>query len=383
MELEHGIVAFIDSLGVIQGLLFGLILVVSQFKNKKPTLFLGVFIILFSLEPINNILQSLNLISKTPELLLLPTSFHFLAYPLFYIYIQKISIIEKTKPDYWILIPGVIEFIAGVFLFFLPVSVKLKINASPIHIIYFLVGMIYTFYILFLTLKWLKKHREEVENQYSSLSRRSLNWPELFIYFSIGLHLLILLYHISGNNYLYLSISVLNVILIYWLSFRGFDQKKILSYYSANAKADSSTLSANNDQKSTNQLTATVEGDQDIIDQPIIGKPLQAIITKVENYIANSNCYTDEDLTIIDISEAVKIHPKRISHAINTVLKTNFNNFINSYRVAYAKELLKTGKADNWSIEGIGSAAGFHSKTTFYAAFKKMEGTTPGKYKIS
>lgn len=317
----------------------------------------------------------MNLLTKMPELLFLPTSFHFLAYPLFYIYIQKISIIEKSKPDYWILIPGIIEIIVGMLLFFLPVSVKLKINASPIHIIYFLSGMLYTFFILFLTLKWLKDHRKELENQYSSLSQRRLNWPELFIYFSIGLHLLIFLYHISENNYLYLSISVLNVVLIYWLSFRGFDQKKILSLYSVNTKADDPKLLANNNKKTTSTA--------DIMEKPIDEDSLNEIIAKVESYITNSSCYTNEDLTIIDISEAVKIHPKRISYAINTVLNTNFNNFVNGYRVAYAKKLLKTEKADNWSIEGIGSEAGFHSKTTFYAAFKKTEGTTPGEYKAS
>ena len=62
-------------------------------------------------------------------------------------------------------------------------------------------------------------------------------------------------------------------------------------------------------------------------------------------------------------------------------MDTNFNNYINSFRVEYAKELLVTNKFSNLSIEGIGIEAGFHSKSTFYAAFKKIENTTPAQYR--
>lgn len=61
----------------------------------------------------------------------------------------------------------------------------------------------------------------------------------------------------------------------------------------------------------------------------------------------------------------------------------NFNNYINSYRVALAKQILKSSKASTLSIEGIGVESGFRSKTTFYSAFKKNVNMTPAQYKNS
>lgn len=50
--------------------------------------------------------------------------------------------------------------------------------------------------------------------------------------------------------------------------------------------------------------------------------------------------------------------------------------FINHMRVQEAKKLLLSDM-DRFTIEGIGSHVGFQSKTTFFRAFKKMEGCTP------
>ncbi len=63
------------------------------------------------------------------------------------------------------------------------------------------------------------------------------------------------------------------------------------------------------------------------------------------------------------------------------LLCTHVNNYINSFQEEYAKELFASDKYKNLSIEGIGMEAGFHSKSTFYAAFRKIEGTTPAKHR--
>jgi len=84
---------------------------------------------------------------------------------------------------------------------------------------------------------------------------------------------------------------------------------------------------------------------------------------------------------IATIAHKMEVHPRRVSNAINTVSGKNFNNFVNELRVKKAIELLKNQELKQFSIEGIGYKVGFRSKSVFYAAFKKITGTTPVKFK--
>ena len=87
------------------------------------------------------------------------------------------------------------------------------------------------------------------------------------------------------------------------------------------------------------------------------------------------------ELTIVDIAEKLKVHPRRISVAINSIHQQNFNTYVNEFRIKKAELLLADENLNNLSIEGIGLEVGFHSKSSFYSAFKKVTGTTPSNYK--
>jgi len=72
-----------------------------------------------------------------------------------------------------------------------------------------------------------------------------------------------------------------------------------------------------------------------------------------------------------------------LSTIINQEAKTNFYNYINQFRVKEFKRLLQTPKAQQYSILGLAKEAGFNSKSTFYAAFKGIEGMAPKEYQLA
>ncbi len=313
----------------------------------------------------------------------MPVSFHFLAYPLFYIYLQKISILENEKPSYWTLIPGMAEFLVGIAVFLLPLHIKTWIKDSNAMLIYFLLGMSYSLFIQFLSLKWIARHRREVEKQYSLLLHRNLKWSSYFVYASILFSILFLFMFITDNTLVYIFYSVINVILIYWISYQGFAQQNIAPLFTDLHMVQSEVYKIKKDKDvvgpaKNEALDVSEETNKPNSDEIEV---YRNVVAKLQEHVVSSKCFTKEDLTIIDVSEAIKIHPRRISQSINSLMDTNFNNYINSFRVEYAKELLVTNKFSNLSIEGIGIEAGFHSKSTFYAAFKKIENTTPAQYR--
>ncbi|GEK54488.1 hypothetical protein PES01_13330 [Pseudoalteromonas espejiana] len=57
----------------------------------------------------------------------------------------------------------------------------------------------------------------------------------------------------------------------------------------------------------------------------------------------------------------------------------NFKQYVNSLRVACAKELLLA--RPNTSIDDIAEQSGFSAPSTFYNAFKQQTGLTPNKYR--
>ena len=59
----------------------------------------------------------------------------------------------------------------------------------------------------------------------------------------------------------------------------------------------------------------------------------------------------------------------------------NFNQFINKYRVEAAQSMLCDPNFDHLNMLGIAHEVGFNSKATFFSAFKKIAGVSPGVYK--
>jgi AraC-like DNA-binding protein len=65
---------------------------------------------------------------------------------------------------------------------------------------------------------------------------------------------------------------------------------------------------------------------------------------------------------------------------INEKTKFNFNDYINTYRIEVAKELLISPENNKLTIDTIAEKAGFNSKSPFYIAFKKHSGMTPKSF---
>lgn len=362
MDITYNIISLIDILGFVQGIVLGILLIANYNKKEKSTFILGVFIICYALELLIAITEELNIIGIFPELYLLPFSFTWLLPALFYLYAHSVSILSKTPINYKILWPGIIVFIIDCVIFFQSYETKQLIDESDWYNILNTVGFLYSIIILVKLLKFLKNHSKEIKNQYSSLEYKKLRWIRLyaqitFIYSSC----FILLSFFEFNYYLYLIFSIVNVILLYWISLRGILQQNVTPLI---------PISTN---KSHKEISKEAQEKND--------KDSKQLFAKLNNCIISENIFTIPDLTIMDIADRMNIHPKRISEIINANFNQNFNSYINNFRVEKAKSLLLSELSENFSIEGIGKEVGFQSKTTFYNAFKKITGTTPLGYK--
>lgn len=97
-------------------------------------------------------------------------------------------------------------------------------------------------------------------------------------------------------------------------------------------------------------------------------------------YLENEKPYLNKHFSIDDIAEALDTNKKYISRIINQDFGTNFNNFINKYRVNHARIMMLDTENQKLSLEGIAGLSGFNTRATFISAFKKFAGVTPSYF---
>lgn len=102
---------------------------------------------------------------------------------------------------------------------------------------------------------------------------------------------------------------------------------------------------------------------------------------KLTSKLLNELVFLDSSINVKDLANEIGTNEKYLSQVINKKYNKNFSNFINDYRINYAKELLLNKEYSNYTIEAIGNLSGFNSKTAFNSTFKKLTGETPTGYK--
>lgn len=69
--------------------------------------------------------------------------------------------------------------------------------------------------------------------------------------------------------------------------------------------------------------------------------------------------------------------------ALLNTLQKHFFDFVNSYRIDYAKELLRNSdQMKTYTIEAIAEQCDFNNKVSFNKAFKKITGHTPSHFRL-
>jgi AraC-like DNA-binding protein len=101
---------------------------------------------------------------------------------------------------------------------------------------------------------------------------------------------------------------------------------------------------------------------------------------KIRSYIVDQQAYQDPELSLTQVSKALKTNPTIISKVINQGFQLNFNDFINQYRIEAVKDKLKAGEQKTQTLLGIAYDCGFNSKATFNRAFKKVTGLSPKQW---
>jgi len=99
------------------------------------------------------------------------------------------------------------------------------------------------------------------------------------------------------------------------------------------------------------------------------------------NLMERSEPYTRSDLTLNQLADMLSISPHNLSEIINTRLQQNFFDFVNLYRVNKVKRDLLDPAKSHLKVLALAFDAGFNSKSSFNAIFKKQTRQTPSEFR--
>ena len=93
--------------------------------------------------------------------------------------------------------------------------------------------------------------------------------------------------------------------------------------------------------------------------------------------------YLDGGLTLQKMAELLAVPAPHLSQLVNERLGQSFSDFINAHRVAEAQAIMRDPARHHYSLLAIASEAGFNSKSSFNAVFKKHTSQTPSEFRTA
>jgi AraC-like DNA-binding protein len=104
-------------------------------------------------------------------------------------------------------------------------------------------------------------------------------------------------------------------------------------------------------------------------------------ILKLLSKFQNNHEYILHDVTLFNLAKKFKTNTKYLSQIINQHKGKSFNNYINSLRINYTIEKLKTDtRFRKYSINAIANEVGFNTSESFSKAFYKNTGIKPSYF---
>ncbi|WBX73639.1 helix-turn-helix domain-containing protein [Tenacibaculum pacificus] len=336
--IELNLLTIIELLSIATSFILALLFITIRSKNKKANIFLGLFLWSLSIEVFDAFIP-------LDEVFLFnfPKSSLF-TIPFLFLYINQ-TFNRKIFWFYFLL------FIPGFF--FLSTTVNITIIKY--------LEYIFNIFILIYALIIVKNYQNKLTDFYSDLENKTLLWIQTILYIYLFFHLFWIIEDMVGSQnqelieYFVNISNVLTFFMIYWIGYNGFSQSEIFKY--------SLFLNEEKELIVINDLSETAG-------------IFNEIILKIET----EKLFSNTNINLRILANQLGLKEKELSVLINKHTNNNFYYFINHFRIVEFKKLLKSPKAKQLSILGMATEAGFASKSTFYAAFKKIENMTPKQY---
>ncbi|PWN66096.1 helix-turn-helix domain-containing protein [Chryseobacterium oncorhynchi] len=340
--------ALINDLGKIIVFLFLLLsvfLITAKPKRKLPNYLFAAFLLIsvvdlsgfFLSPPDHNLIKAFKLSSILLQM------------PLYYLYVNAACYYNFTLTRKHLL--------HGVpFLFFFCLFSITGISEQS-HKIFDVVSTIQYYYYIIAVFWSLKTFRKIYQENYSSNHHLTYKWLfQTTVLFLIGNFFVLIRGFVKENNTVFLGLYTFSSLFVLF----------VVSWFVLNALYRPSLFTG------IDKDLIPVKTENESKEEP---EQLKNLL----NFMDMEKPYLDDKLTLQKLAEQMSMPEKQLSLLINKHTGKHFFDFINEFRINYAKALLKD--QPQLTVQEVLYEVGFNSKSSFYTAFKKETGITPTDYR--
>ncbi|WP_299120545.1 helix-turn-helix domain-containing protein [uncultured Tenacibaculum sp.] len=337
MNIEFNYINIIDILSIGTSFLFGLFFIVSKSKNNIANLFLGLFLMSLSMEVLSTFLDNVKLDKFSYP------STGVITIPLLFLYIIK-TLNYQIRKRYMLLL-----LLPLIFVIF---RIKSDYIYSGFDILF-----------LIIILRIIAIHKMKLGDFHSNIENKTLSWIKtivytyLFFYLFWGIEDIITYQNKMITMYFSQISSIMTLLIIYWIGYKGFSQPEIfintIDYNKNNIVNVNDSSLKNNTEEQFKNLTEIIQREQ---------------------------LFLNADIDLYTLSKQLNIKEKELTKLIKIHTNKNFYQFMNQFRIEKFKKLVSSKKVKHMSLLGLALESGFGSKSSFYRVFKLMEGITPNQY---
>jgi len=374
---KSNLLIIIASVSVFISVLLSIFLVTVKTRHRVSNVLFAVFLIINAIDMSDPLFT---MVSDGPSNLgIFKNMLVFLQIPVFYLYVLSVCYSDfKLKPQY--LLHALPFLIANLTLLprFYGVDmaskihfienrqnmVELKFNHILLH-----VQMVIYFVAVF---RVLRKSKTLYLENYAGKNISSYHWLFQFTVVLCMVYAIALLKNIlKFSEYVYISegikaaLLLLSLFIICWYLFKALNHPELFRNVDSKLKLVSEMISEekNNEEPVTNDR----EYNEDLL--------------RLKKYMVEKKPFLNSSLTIQEVSGEIGIPVRELSLLINHQLGQHFYDFVNTYRIENAMNMLKDETKSKVTILEILYEVGFNSKSSFNTAFKKHTGTTPTLYR--
>ena len=116
-------------------------------------------------------------------------------------------------------------------------------------------------------------------------------------------------------------------------------------------------------------------------DHPFAPQSDELLMQRIRQLMEEQKPYLNSDLKVSDLADRLSINSRNLSDCIRKTTNDSFANFINAYRIEYAKQLMR--EQPDMKLSEVFLSSGFANETTFFRIFKAVTGMTPNEWKAS
>lgn len=381
-------------LGALQGVVLAGMLA-RQPTSRRAHRILALAVLAFSLHLASFVYYTTALVERYPQFFGLSHPLPFLFGPLLYLYARSAS--DRGRPlsarDLWHLAPFALAVLSTLPVLLADPATKLALfheiaagrapwwveTADSLKLVS---GIAYSL----ATLRLLGEHERVMADNYSALEPVNLAWLRRLTTWATAIWLLAIGLDLAGRAGIptagdqYISIAI--TLLIYGTGYLGLRQPEIFRFTTAEHPVAGTAAIP--------RPAAAAVASAEVQDDPpaaryersgLTPREAEQLTGRLQALMDQARPWRNPDLTLADLATQLGTTPHKLSEVLNSQLALTFYDFVNGYRVREVQARLAGPGGESQKLLAIALDAGFASKSTFNAAFKKLTGRTPSEYR--